>query len=133
MFECFFPSKKYQKPPYLEKIDEFGKLQIVRLKGDMDQSMIPIVEKRIQDNRKNGDTIDHNILLDFKNVGRVDSSAIAFHLIHLKEYQAKTFMIAFINLSKEHLSLLEIFRQDHLFKIYQSEELAVQELNGLNY
>lgn len=129
MFKKFFFRKSKQKPSYIGKVDSFTYLDIIRLKGPMDYTVIPLIEDRIQRDRAQGGTIDKNILLDFKNVEKIDSSAIAFHVARLKEFQAKQYKLAFINLSQEYQDMLSIFKQDEIFMIYDDEEKAVLELN----
>lgn len=125
-----FKKRQREKPPYLDRIDVFEKLEIVRLKGRLDHEMIPIVEARIKENRAMGSKIEKNVILDFAQVEHVDSALIASHVIHLNEYQEKGFTIAFINVTREWQSLVEIFKKDNgKFKIYASEEEAVKELN----
>ena len=131
MFEYLCSRKKEDKPAYLDRIDELERLQIVRLKGAIDQTVIPAIEKRIHDNRRDESdlTIDKNILLDFKNVVHVDSATIAFHIVRLKEYQEHHLKLAFLNVSSEFKGMIEMFHFKETFKIYDSEEQAVGELN----
>ena len=121
--------KMLDKPRYLEKIDELERVTVVRLKGNIDQQMIPIIEERIQHNRKKGSTINKNVLVDYKLVKKVDSATIAFHLVRLKEYQEKGFRIGFMNLSYELKVYLNMFGLCEAFKIYADEEQAINELN----
>lgn len=124
-----FNKQLKKKPPYLERIDSFEKLDIVRLKGRLDHEMIPIVESRIKTNRAAGSTIDKNVVLDFARVEHVDSALIASHVIHLKEYQEKGFTIAFLNVTNEWQALVEIFKENEKFKVYVSEDQAIKDLN----
>jgi anti-anti-sigma factor len=118
-----------EKPQYLDRIDELEKVSIVRLKGSIDQAMIPVIENRIQANRKAGSIIDKNVIVDYKQVEKVDSAAVAFHLVRLKEYEAKGFKIGFLNPSEELKVFLGMFQLSEAFKIYASEENAINELN----
>ena len=124
-----FKKQLKEKPPYLEKIDSFEKLDIVRLKGRLDHEIIPIVESRIKTNRAAGSIIDKNVVLDFARVEHVDSALIATHVIHLKEYQEKGFTIAFLNVTSEWRALVDIFKESKKFKVYVSEDQAIKDLN----
>ena len=117
------------KPAYIDRIDELEKVHIVRLKGNIDQAMIPVIEERIQNNRRKGSKIDKNVLVDYALVDKVDSAAIAFHLVRLKEYQVEGFKIGFLNASETLLAYLNMFQLSDAFKIYTDEELAVNELS----
>ena len=124
-----FKKRQRVKPPYLERIDELPKLDIVRLKGWLDQNMIPVIEARIKENRKMGSIIDKNVVLDFSKVEHVDSALVASHILHLKEYQAKGFKIGLMNITDELKALLDIFKESESFKVFTSEAEAVGELN----
>ena len=121
--------KSEKKPPYLERVDELEKVSIVRLKGEITREMIPVIEKRIQDNRRMGSKIEKNVIADFAKVVDVDSATVAFHIIHLEEYHQKGFEVGFINLNEEMKGLLEMFKKTAPFKVYPSEDEAVRDLN----
>ena len=124
-----FKKHRDKTPPYLERIDELEKLDIVRLKGRIEHTMIPMIESRIQENRRAGSKIEKNILLDYSKVVDVDSATIAFHLVHLREYEAQGFKVGFIQIIDEMRSLVDIFNEEKAFRVYASEEEAVRELN----
>lgn len=125
---AFFKKHKREKPPYLERIDELPKVNIVRLKGKITQDMIPVIDARIEANRRAGSTIDKNVILDFAQVIDVDSTTVAFHVIRSKEYEERGFKVGFINLNDEMKILLKMFKDGAAFKVFVSEEEAVKEL-----
>lgn len=114
---------------YLDRIDELEHLSIIRLKGNIDASMIPLIEQRIQHNRKRGSSIDKNVLIDYSKVDDVDTATIAFHLVRLKEYEERGYKIGFVHISKKLQALLEMFNQLATFKIYSDERQAIRDLN----
>lgn len=122
-------SKDNDDLPYLETIEELEKVSVIRLKGNIDRTIIPVIEERIQLNRKAGSTIDKNVLVDYAKVENVDTATIAFHLIRLKEYEQKGYKIGFIHLTEQLRHLLDMFKQNASFQIYESEEKALKELN----
>ena len=124
-----FKNHKRKKPPYLERIDELKKLDIVRLKGKITQDIIPVIEARIKENRQLGSKIDKNVVLDFAKVEDVDSATVAFHVIHLKEYHENGFEVGFININDEMKALLDLFKENAVFKVFSSEAEAVKALN----
>ena len=127
----FFHQKPSEKPPYLDRIEILEYLEIVRMKGEITHDMIPIMEARIQANRKRqgGIRIEKNILVDYALVTDVDSATIAFHLVHLKEYDARGRKVGFVNIPDELQTLMEMLKEKTIFKIYDSETDAVKELN----
>jgi len=118
-----------EHPPYLERIDELEKVSIVRLKGEITREIIPVIEGRIQNNRRMGSRIDKNVIIDFAKVVDVDSATVAFHVIHLEEYHQQGFEMAFINLNDEMRVLLQMFKKNAPIKTYPSEDEAVRDLN----
>src|SRR6185295_19242112 len=97
--------------------------------GEITRDMIPMIERRIEANRRMGSKIDKNVLIDFAKVVDVDSATVAFHLIHLEELHKSGFEMALINLNEEMKALLDIFKRDAPLKVYQTEAEAVSELN----
>lgn len=128
MIELFKKNRR-EKPAYLDRIDQLEMMEIVRLQGKIDQTTIPAIEARIQENRRAGDRIDKHIVLDFLKVDHVDSATIAFHIFHLKEYQDNGFRVGFINITHELRILLNMFKENDHFKVYASEAEAVKDLN----
>ena len=128
MIELFKKHNK-EKPIYLERIDELKMVSIVRLKGRIDQTTIPVIDSRIKENRRAGSTIDKNVLLDFSKVEHVDTATIAYHMFRLKEYQEKGFKTGFINMTTEMKVLIDMFKENEEFMVFASEDEAVRELN----
>lgn len=123
------PKSHKDKPPYLEGIEELEKVTIVRLKGEITREMIPLIEARIQNNRKMGSKIEKNVIIDFAKVIDVDSATVAFHLIRLKEYQKEGFEVALINLNEEMKVLLQMYGRNAPMKVYPTEANAIAALN----
>lgn len=125
-----FKKKTTQQPPYLDRIDELDHVRIARLKGNIDQTMVPVIEARIQENRKQeGVKIDKNIIIDYAQVNKIDTAAIAFNLVRLKEIEAAGHKIGFINASDQLKVLLDMFKQSDAFQLYNTEEEAIDALN----
>lgn len=117
------------KPVYLDRIDEFKHVDVIRLKGVIDRHIIPLIEDRIQQNRRAGSTIDKNVLIDYALVEDVDTATVAFHLVRLKEYEARGHKIGFLNPSAKLRALLDMFKQAETFFIYPDEAAALRALN----
>ena len=118
-----------EKPPYLERIDELTHVDIVRLKGNIDLEMVPIIDSRIQENRRKGGHIEKNIILDFAKVQHIDTATLAFHIIRIREYQKEGKKICFINVTPAMETLFKIFHQENFFKIFKTEQEAIKELD----
>lgn len=124
-----FKKKRPAKPPYLDRIDEHEHVNVVRLKGKIGRQMVPLIEARIRQNRRKGDGIEKNIIIDYALVTDVDTATVAFHLVRLKEYEGEGFKIGFLNVSDKLRALLNMFQQGEAFRMYDDEIAAIKELN----
>lgn len=129
MFKFLLGEKEFEKPPYIHEVEVLLYVRIIRLQGALDQSMIPVIEERVQEDRRRGGKINHNMLLDFAKVERIDTATIAYHLVEVQEYQEAHHRIGFINLHPEQHALLGIFNVESKFIVYPSETDAVNDLN----
>ena len=129
LFKKLRKKRESESLPYLDRIDKLEKVDIIRLKGLITQIMIPTIEARIKENRRKGEKIDRNLIIDFANVEDVDTSTVAFHIVHLNEYHEKGFEIGFININAEMKGLLNLFRENENFKVFTTEAEAVKALN----
>ncbi|MBN9299902.1 MAG: STAS domain-containing protein [Filimonas sp.] len=68
------------------------------------------------------------IILDFKNVTYVDSSFLGALVSSLKYAIAKNEELVLVELHKDIHDLLKLIRMDKVFKIYKSEQDALQTL-----
>lgn len=126
-----FNNKKKDKVilSFRDKIEEYDNLMIFRLKGSIDMTTVPEIEKVWDDRMKSG-LLNKNILVDFKNVKHVDSSTIAGLVKVLFDIKHEKRKLVLVNISNELRDMLAISELDNVFSIYDSEEKAIADLKG---
>ena len=73
----FFKNGKEKIPLFVESMDDYPHLKIVKLKGRLDISIVQEVQAFLQNTKKKESRINKSVLLDLKHVAEVDSAAIA--------------------------------------------------------
>ena len=115
--------------PFIEKIEDYENIRILRLKGAIDMSTIPEFSKMIpEDAREEEKAINKNILLDFKKVKNVDSATIAILLIALNSLKNEKRKLVLTNVPEDLKGMLNIAEIKNLFSIYDSEDKAYKDL-----
>ena len=76
MFD-FFHKRKLKIPAFVEVIEDYPHLKIIRLKGYLDVSTVSEVQCFLKVAKKTKDFLNKSVLLDLKNVACVDSAVIA--------------------------------------------------------
>jgi len=114
---------------YLEKIEFRQGVTVVRLAGKATYETMKYIEKQFIAQMK-GKTVK-NILFDYKNVSDIDTSGIA-ELVELweqmKELHAGN-VIGLVNIPPKLEGLLELTSTQGLFKLFDSEEAAIEHLS----
>ena len=113
---------------FVEKIETINNLQIVRLKGDIDMTTVPGIERMIIAAKKNRGLMEKNILLDFQNVGHVDSSTIAALLVMITDLKNQNHRLGLVHISPRLEKILSVLDVRDLFTIYRTENLARKDL-----
>jgi len=127
MLVDFFHVKKKHTLPFIDKSEDLDGLRIIRLKGSIDMTTIPAIEK-IWNSREKYGLIDKNLLLDFKNVEHVDSSTIAALIRALSEIKHEHRKLVLVNINDKLKDLLTILNLNNFFCVYDSEGKAVKDL-----
>lgn len=128
LLKNFLGIKKTTPISFVEKIETEPHLQIIRLKGDIDMSTVPGIEKMIVEAKKNRGLMEKNILLDFKNVGHVDSSTIAALIVMLADLKHQHRRLGLVNISSRLEKMIAVLDVRDLFTVYRREDLARREL-----
>jgi anti-anti-sigma factor len=114
--------------PFIETFEEVSNVRILRFKGSLDSKTVPEILKLKHQLEKYGDINKNNVLIDFKKVTHIDSAAIAALLIRLSELQHHDKKLGLINVTEQLKILLDIFKTNELFIIFDSEEAALESL-----
>ncbi|MGB2600806.1 MAG: STAS domain-containing protein [Candidatus Omnitrophota bacterium] len=113
--------------PYIKEIVESGDFIIIRLKGNIDSSTIPIFDEDLDDVIEK--YLDKHVILNFEQVERVDSSTLATLIGLLDNLQKAERKLILVKINQTELDeRIEISRVGTLFTVYETEEEALKHL-----
>ena len=124
--EYIFQNNKGKTFDYIEEIEEFDNLTIVRLKGAIDSSTIPAIRAKFDSRIKK--TLDKNILLDVKKVTNIDSSTLASLIQLLSDLKKRNRKLGITNTTVLLKNYLNITKLKSAVQIYKSEKAALGNL-----
>jgi anti-anti-sigma factor len=119
-----FEKEKNKPFDYVKEIKETPDLAIIRLKGNIDRYTIPFFD---DENIKEEDIFfDKHIIMDFKDVTRVDTATIASLINFLDILKNNERKLAIINASTLFNSYLELTHLSSVLALYNDEEEALK-------
>ena len=124
----FFGNSNERMPSFVESVDDYPHLKIVKLKGRLDISTIQGVQSFLQSAKKRESRVNKSILLDLTHVADVDSAAIAGFIEVLSKLKQKNFKLGLMNIPDSLRSMLQILRLENMFVIFESEKKAFSEI-----
>lgn len=125
-FKRIFKNCDGRTLPYIKGVEVEGETAIIRLKGEINATTIPI----IKDNCCNKKKLDKNILLDYEEVTQIDSATLASLVLQLKELGEKHRKLAILNMPDMLQKFLDITNLDGLIATYRDEDEALNFLNS---
>ncbi len=113
--------------PYINEIVESGEFIIIRLKGNIDSSTIPIFDEDLDDIIEK--YLDKHVILNFEQVERVDTSTLATLIGLLDKLQKTERKLILVKINQTELDeRIEISRVGTLFTVYETEGEALNHL-----
>ena len=116
------------KERYIEEVKVEDTYVVVRLRGAIDATTIPIVQERHNDHVAR---LDKHIIIDFKNVEHVDCSTIASLINLFAELKAHNKKLVIINETDQLIGYTEILRLKPAICIFSKEEEAIAYLSSV--
>ncbi len=107
---------------FLDHVEEGSSVITVRLKGAIDMTTIPNIEKTIKKRGVRRGTMRKSILLDFKKVTNIDSSTIAALLDFLSYIKSRKHKLALVNVSSQMKRRIDVDKLNDVFSIFRSEK-----------
>ncbi len=123
-----FRSKNGNILSYIKEVKEIDGLAIVRLKGTIDFRTIPGIRANI--GSRINKYLDMDILLDFKEVTRVDSAALASLIQLLNELKKRNRKLGIVNMTSVLREYLKITNLEFAVQVYKSQKNALDDLLG---
>ena len=115
-------------PDSIAGLEDYPSIRIVRLRGPIDRSTVADIERfRKWVAKHKGFKLKH-VLLDFKLVTQVDTSAVAEILQEVSELKTGNFRLGAVHLSETVRSLFDVLRVSDIIRVYPNESEAVDDL-----
>ena len=124
----FFKGGKEKIPVFVENVDDYPHLKIVKLKGYLDISTVQEVQAFLQSTKKKESRVNKSVLLDLKHVSEVDTAAIAGFIKVLSRLKQKNFKLGLMNIPENLRSMIQILKLENIFFIFESEKKAFNEI-----
>ena len=112
----------------LAAVEDYPSIRIVRLRGPISQDTVSELERFRKWVEKHRSFRQKHILLDFKNVTRVDTAAIAEIIQEVSELKSANYQLGAINLPENVRSLLQVLKVEKLIAVYNNESEALERL-----
>ena len=120
---------KILKAPFIDRVDEWPHVRVVRLKGPIDKEVIPQMDRLKDEILRHGRFERKNIIFDVARVTAFDSATVAALILWMRELQEDHHRMGFIHVSEDMIDLAELFNVEDRFKVYESEEQAIAAMN----
>ncbi len=125
---AIFSKEKSFLANWIKKVEELKTIRIVRIKGELNAFAVAMLEKLDARARQQKGYQHKHLLLDFKDVASMDSSAVAALLKALAEYKKTHQKLAIVNLKESPWHMMRLAKVSHLFPSYANEEQAIKDL-----
>lgn len=128
MFQWFSRKKESAPPPFIENIEDYPHLRIIHLKGYLNNSSIPDLAAFLRQAKEKKGMLNKSVLLDLKNVGQVDSAAIAELLKVCSSLKQKNFKLGLMNVPDGLKGMIQILKLENILLVFESERRAFSEI-----
>ena len=125
-----FSDKEGGAPFSIAALEDYPTIRIVRLRGPIDQTTVSELERFRKWVGKHKGFKHKNVLLDFRNVTQVDTSAVAEIIQHVSELKTAHFRLGAIHLNEEVRGMFQVLKVEKLISIYKNESEALEDMTG---
>ena len=119
-----------EPPISISGVEDYPSLRIVRLRGSINQQTVSELEKFRKWVSKRPGYHQKHILLDFKEVTRVDTAAVAEIIQEVSILKTGNLRLGAINLSESVRSMLQVLKVERLISFYKNESEALEDMTG---
>lgn len=122
-----FFDKDGSPPLSIAAVEDYPSIRIVRLRGSIDQSTVAEIERFRKWVAKHKGFKHKHVLLDFRSVTHVDTSAVAEILQEVAELKTAHFRLGAINLNEDVKSMFQVLKAEKLVVVFKNESEAVED------
>ena len=114
-------------PFSISSVEDYPTMRIVRLRGPIDQSTVSELERFRKWVEHHRGFKHKHILLDFKDVTRTDTAAVAQIIQTVSELKSAHFRLGAIRLSGEVRSMFQVLKVEKWIEVFNNESEALTE------
>ena len=122
-----FDNRDETAPFSIAALEDYPTIRIVRLRGSIDQKTVADLERFRKWVEKRRNFKHKNVILDFKEVTHIDTSAVAEIIQAVSELKTAHFRLGAINLNETVRSMFQVLKVEKLVVIYDNESKAVED------
>ena len=115
-------------PISISAVEDYPTLRIIRLRGPIDQTTVSDLEKFRKWVAQHKGFTDKHVLLDFKDVTRIDTAAVAEIMQAVSELKSKHYRVGVIHLRQMHRDMMRVLRVENWLVFYDNESEALDDL-----
>ena len=115
-------------PISISSVEDYPSIRIVRLRGPIDRTTVTELERFRKWVAKHPGFKHKHVILDFKSVTHMDTSAVAEMLQAVSELKSAHFRLGAIHLSETFSGMLEVLKVDKWITIFKDQSEAVEAL-----
>lgn len=123
-----FSDKDETAPLSISGVEDYPSLRIVRLRGSITQQTVSELERFRKWVAKRPGFHHKHVLLDFKNVTRVDTAAVAEIIQEVSELKPGNFRLGAIHLSETVRGMFQVLKVEKLIAVYDNESEALEDM-----
>ena len=128
MLADFFLNNDGKLPSFIESVDDFPHLKIVRLRGNIDSDALGDIQFFIKKINKKSEILNKSVLLDLRKVEQIDTAAIAQLLQLFKDLKEKKYRLGIMNAPEMLRHMMGILKLDDIFLTFESQKKAFSEI-----
>ena len=124
--------QKEENPyPFLKSLDEHENVRLIRLKGPIDMTTLPQIQAFRKELRAQPGFQSKHVIIDFKEVTHVDTSAVAGMILVLSEIKATRHCLGVIHAQQALVERIKLLKLQQIISHYSTETEAFQALSPM--
>jgi anti-anti-sigma factor len=122
--------KSNRWPGFIDDVDEFAHLIMVKLKGDLDYAVVPEVTRFLDRSDSGRQLTKKSVVFDLRKVEKVDTAVVAQLVVVLSKLKERNFKLGLINVPDRLQSMVQILKLDKVLKIFPTKTDAFIEIRS---
>ena len=123
-----FSDREEQAPLSISSVEDYPSIRIVRLRGPIDQNTVTELERFRKWVAKHQGFRHKHILLDFRDVSHIDTSAVAEIIQAVSELKSAHFKLGAIHLSERVIGMFQVLKVEKMIVLYKNESEALEDM-----